>query len=91
MKPIRVTYSTTGAKPWIPLDPYKTPFSVSCYTEGGTAGNIEFTVDDLQDGSITPAVAGTVSGNHLQIPATGVRINVSAAATPLTFKVLQAG
>lgn len=89
MRPIRITYTTTGAKDWIPLDPYKTPFSVSCFTENGTSGNIEYTVDPLQDSSITPAVAGTVSSNLLTTPATGVRINVNAA--PLTFKVLQAG
>jgi len=89
MKPIRITYTTTGAKSWIPLNPYISPFSVSCFTENGTAGNIEYTVDDLQDSNITPAVAGTVTSNLLSVPATGVRINVNVA--PLTFKVLQSG
>lgn len=87
--PKRVVYSTTGAKAWIPVDHRIAPFEVSCFTEGGTAGNIEFTVDDLFDGSITPAVAGTISNNVLTTPATGVRINVNAA--PLTFKILQSG
>ena len=89
MKPIRATYATTGAQAWIPLDHYQCPFEVSCFTEGGTAGNIEFTVDDLQDSSITPASAGTVSSNLLTTPATGVRLNVTTA--PVTFKVLQSG
>lgn len=89
MKPISVAYTSTGAQPWVPLDHSKTPFAVSCFTAGGTAGTIEFTVDDLQDPSITPVAAGTVSGNYLPVPATGVRLNVLAA--PITFKVLQAG
>lgn len=89
MKPIRATYTTTGAQAWIPLNPHISPFSVSCFTEGGTAGDIEYTVDPLQDSSVTPAVAGTVSSNLLSTPATGVRLNVTAAT--VVFKVLQAG
>lgn len=89
MKPQRITYTGTGAQAWIPLNHLITPFSVSCFSENGTAGNMEYTVDDLQDSTITPAVAGTVSSNLLTTPATGVRINVTVA--PLTFKVLQAG
>lgn len=89
MKPIRVTYTGTGAQAWIPLNPHISPFEVSCFTEGGTAGNIDYTVDDLQDSSITPAAAGQVSSNVLKTPATGVRLNVTTA--PVTFKVLQSG
>lgn len=87
--PIRITYTTTGTKAWIPLNPALTPFSVSCFTENGTATSIDYTVDDIQDASITPAVAGTVSSNLLSVPATAVRVVVSVA--PLTIKVLQAG
>lgn len=89
MRPIRITYTTTGAQAWVPLNPNIAPFEVSCFTEGGTAGNIEYTVDPLQDSTITPAVAGTVSSNVLKTPATGVRLNVTAAT--VVFKVLQSG
>lgn len=88
-KPIRKTYTGTGAQAWIPVDHNIEVFNVSCFTEGGTAGAIEYTVDDLQDSSITPVVAGTVTSNNLTIPATGVRLTVTTA--PVTFKVLQSG
>lgn len=90
MKPIRQEHTTTGAKSWIPLDPHISPFEVSCFAENGTS-TFEYTVDDIQNTNITPVVAGTVSSNLLNVPATAVRINISVAGAPTIFKVLQAG
>lgn len=89
MKPIRVTYATTGAKAWIPVDRNKTPFALSVYTENGTVMSLEFTVDDLQDPSITPIAAGTLTAGAFTTPCTGIRVTVATA--PLTLKILQAG
>lgn len=89
MKTIRRTYDTTGAQEWIPLNTYKCPFEVSVDTEGGASGDIEFTLDDILDSGITPAVSGTVANGILKTPVAAIRINVTTA--PLTFKVLQSG
>ncbi len=89
MKPNRITYTTTGTKAWIPVDRNKTPFALSAYTENGTVTSLEFTVDDLQDASITPVAAGTLIAGAFTTPCTGIRVTVATA--PLTLKILQAG
>ena len=89
MKPNRITYTTTGAKDWVPVDRNKAPFALSVYTENGAATSLEFTVDDLQDASITPVAAGTLTNGAFTIPCTGIRVTVATA--PLTLKILQAG
>lgn len=89
-KPIRIEYDTTGVKGWIPLNTHIAPFEVSFGTEGGTS-TVEVTIDDVQDGDITPVAITVADSAALRLigPVTAIRCNLTIGTT--VFKVLQAG
>lgn len=99
MRPISKSYTSTGAKEWIPLDHYQTPFSVSYHVDVGTATyTVEATLDDVQDADVTP-VAYTITSSTssdtvaaLTAPVRAIRVNIAAYTSGgVAFKIIQAG
>ena len=100
MKPIRRTYTTTGAQAWIPLDHWRHPFQVTAaidLSSGGVVSVVEYTTTDVQNASLTPIVAGSVPVTtygtaetaELSTPATAIRLTVTTA--PVTVEIVQSG
>ena len=85
--------------PWIPLDHYQTPFSVTFHVDIGTATfSVQGTLDDVQDNTITPsAYTVQASGTSdvvgaITSPTKAVRLSITAFTTgDIVFKVMQAG
>ena len=102
MRATTQTVSTVTSGAWIPLDHYKNPFSVSLavVVTGTITYNVQYTLDDVFDSTVTPtalplsdmtSLTATDTGN-LILPVKAVRLNVSAVSGgSATLTVLQAG
>lgn len=72
--------------PWIPLNRHKKPFEISYWVDIGTATfQVETTLDNLQDTSVTPVVNATPTGSgssdaggNLKTVCSGIRVKVTA-------------
>ncbi len=100
MKRVVQTHTTTGAKPWVPVDFNNANGGVSFAADiSATATySIEVTYDDLYDASVTPtafpttvAAATADAATGTQLPVSGVRVNIAALTGNLKFTVLQGG
>lgn len=98
----KITYTTSGAKSWIPLDHKITPFNVAFHSDvtGTLAYQIEGTMDDVNDPNETVAVTSTLQASGAvdalgatTAPIRAMRVNITAldAGASLVFRVLQAG
>ena len=81
------TVSSQTTSPWIPLDDNQAAFSATVAVEvsGTLTYSVEFTLDNVQDPSVTPVafpiglVGETVSNStYLRSPVKAVRLNVTA-------------
>ena len=90
----------TAELPWIPLDHWLNPFNYSYFVDIGTATfQVESTLDNLQDSTITPVVNATVeasgssdAGGSSTAPCTGIRVKVTAFTSgDIVLTLVQAG
>jgi len=83
-RPTSVTVSSQAASAWIPLDRHSVHKTITCDLTGTLTYSVELTNDDLQDSTVTPVAFAQASGKsadymeHLDTPATGIRVNVTA-------------
>ena len=98
MRPVRKTYTTTGAKEWIPMDVAQNVFNASVAVTLGSTGTfgVEVTYDDIFDSTITPVAfpliaAGTITNAAaaLNAPVRAVRLNIAAVGSNIVMNVLQ--
>lgn len=74
------------ALPWIPMNRHKKPFEVSYWVDIGSATfQVETTLDNVQDSSITPVVNATPTasgsvdaGGNLKTVCSAIRVKVTA-------------
>lgn len=101
MRPSYVSQTGTGTTSWIPLDLYKTSFSVSVavVVSGTVTYSIQHTFDDVYDSNVTPvpfdhdsvtSESSNAFGTY-DYPVTAVRINVSAGSGTAEGTIIQAG
>ena len=97
---LTVGITAVAAFPWVELTQGLSEFNYSYYVDIGTATfQVESTLDDLRDTSITPVVNATVeasgssdAGGSSTAPCTGIRVNVTAFTSgDITLTVVQAG
>lgn len=84
------------ALPWIPMNRHKKPFEVSYWVDIGTATfQVETTLDNVQDSSITPVVNATPTGSgssdaggNLKTVCSAIRVKVTAFTSgTITFTI----
>jgi hypothetical protein len=83
---ITVGVTAVLSLPWIPLNRHKKPFEYSYYVDIGTATyQVETTLNDVQDTSVTPVVNATPTGSgsadaggNLKTICTAIRVKVTA-------------
>lgn len=102
MRPTTQTVSTVTSGSWIPLDTWKNPFNVSMavVVTGTINYTVQYTLDNVQDSSVTPTAididdlaskTATDTGN-LMFPVRAVRLKVnSVSGGSATLTVQQAG
>ena len=98
---IVTAYASIGPSAWVPLDTYRTPFSVgaSAVITGSPTYNVEYTFDDVQNSAITPTVYSnlTVTGATansncaITVPITAIRANVTSGSGSVVLTVIQSG
>lgn len=98
---IITAYASIGASAWVPMDTYRTPFSISCSAviSGSPTYNVEYTLDDVQNTAITPTaysdflVTGATANTNsaTTIPVTAVRVNITSGSGSVTLTVIQSG
>jgi hypothetical protein len=80
-----VTYTTTGTKPSVDLDPAIAPFSATVavtLTTGPASYKLQYTIDDFSDPLKTDATASWF--DSVDIPAGTAASAVSALSSPVT-------
>ena len=100
MRPKRKSYTTTGAKEWIPVNHYAAQYNVAAALKSGTATyGVEYTKADIL-GGVTPTAgeifeetgqaAGQTASTELvyQGPVTAFRLNIAAISGELELQIL---
>ncbi len=98
---IVTAYASIGPSAWVPLDTYRTPFSISCSAviSGSPTYNVEYTMDDVQNSAITPTVYSNLlitgatanTNSATTVPVTAVRANVTGGTGSVALTVIQSG
>lgn len=101
MRPVVVAKTGTGSSTLVPMDHYKTPFSVGigCVVSGTVNYDIQHTFDDVQDATVTPTwfshvtlAAATASANgNYAYPIKAIKILINSGTGTVTATIIQAG
>ena len=99
MRPQVVSVTGVANSAWIPVDNYSIPTNISLHAvvNGTVTTTIQYTVDDIQDSTVTPtafsvtgmsAISANTAGN-IAFPVRAIRISNTAGTGSTTLTILQ--